>query len=64
MSSAQLLDTPSMTEARPPQRQWKRLFTMENRYLPPILITCILLSGQFTFGMLESWTRTASAIVT
>ncbi len=63
MSSAELLATPPTTETQPPRRNWKRAFTMENRYLPPILITCILLFGQFTFGMLESWTRTAAAIV-
>lgn len=53
----------STTHARPPRRGWKRLLTLENRYLPPLLITCILLSAQFGFGMLESWTRTGAAIV-
>jgi Na+-translocating ferredoxin:NAD+ oxidoreductase RnfD subunit len=43
---------------------WQRFFSLENRYLPPILITCILLAGQLTFGMLESWTRTFLAILT
>jgi Na+-transporting NADH:ubiquinone oxidoreductase subunit NqrB len=32
------------------------------RFTAPILITCILLAGQFTFGFLESWTKTALAI--
>ena len=58
------VETPTPPTAAPAQARpsWKRLLTFENRYLPPILITCILLFGQFSFGMLESWTRTASAI--
>jgi len=43
---------------------WRRFFHPNNRFLPPILITCILLIGQVTFGMLESWSRTGLAIVT
>jgi Na+-translocating ferredoxin:NAD+ oxidoreductase RnfD subunit len=34
-----------------------------NRYLPPILITAILLAGQLSFGLLESFSRTILAIV-
>ncbi|MCA8993234.1 MAG: RnfABCDGE type electron transport complex subunit D [Planctomycetaceae bacterium] len=37
-------------------------FSLENRFLAPMLITCILLGGQLTFGMLESWSRTFLAI--
>ena len=36
----------------------------DQRYLAPALITCVLLAGQFTFGFLESWTRTLLAILT
>lgn len=43
---------------------WREFFSMRNRFLAPLLITCILLAGQLTFGMLESWTRTGLAIVT
>jgi Na+-translocating ferredoxin:NAD+ oxidoreductase RnfD subunit len=39
-----------------------RFFSIENRYLPPILITTILLAGQLSFGLLESFSRTALAI--
>ena len=39
-----------------------RFFSIENRYLPPILITSILLVGQLSFGLLESFPRTALAI--
>jgi Na+-translocating ferredoxin:NAD+ oxidoreductase RnfD subunit len=37
---------------------------LDNRYTPPIFITCILLAGNFSFGMLESYQRTLLAIVT
>ncbi len=40
-----------------------RFFSGDNRYLPPILITTILLVGQLSFGLLESFPRTALAIV-
>src|SRR6202167_2375962 len=40
-----------------------RFFSIDNRYLPPILITSILLAGQLSFGLLESFTRTVLAIV-
>ena len=39
-----------------------RFFSIENRYLPPMLITSILLVGQLSFGLLESFPRTALAI--
>jgi Na+-translocating ferredoxin:NAD+ oxidoreductase RnfD subunit len=37
---------------------------IDNRYLPPLLITSILLAAHATFGILEGWERTALAIVT
>jgi len=37
---------------------------LDSRYLPPIFITCILLAGNLTFGMLESYQKTLLAIVT
>jgi Na+-transporting NADH:ubiquinone oxidoreductase subunit NqrB len=46
--------------ARP--ARWHELVSLDNRFLAPALITCILLVGQLTFGMLESWTRTLVAI--
>jgi hypothetical protein len=39
-------------------------FSLENRYLPPAFITCILLAAHLSFGILESYQRTALAIVT
>src|SRR6476469_3475369 len=41
-----------------------RFFSAENRYLPPFLITLILVAGQAKFGLLESFSRTALAIAT
>lgn len=39
-------------------------FSPQNRYLPPALITSILLAGQLSFGILESYQKTALAILT
>jgi Na+-transporting NADH:ubiquinone oxidoreductase subunit NqrB len=36
----------------------------DRRYLAPMLITLVLVAGQLSFGFLESWSRTAIAIVT
>lgn len=41
-----------------------RRFRFDQRYFAPLLITCILLGGQVTFGFLESWSRTFLAIAT
>ena len=38
-------------------------FRLDNRYLAPVFITCILLVGQFFYGFLESYERTGLAIV-
>jgi Na+-translocating ferredoxin:NAD+ oxidoreductase RnfD subunit len=35
----------------------------DKRYLAPVLVTVVLLVGQLTFGFLESWSRTALAIL-
>jgi Na+-translocating ferredoxin:NAD+ oxidoreductase RnfD subunit len=43
---------------------WKRYLSMDNRFLPPIFITLILLVGQVSYGMLESYQRTLLAIGT
>ncbi len=44
---------------------WVRwFFSLENRYLAPMFITCILASAQLSFGVLESYSRTVLAIVT
>lgn len=39
-------------------------FSLENRYLAPMFITCILAAAQLSFGVLESYARTVLAILT
>jgi len=39
-------------------------FSFDNRFLAPILITCILAVGQYSFGFLESYKKTLLAIAT
>jgi Na+-translocating ferredoxin:NAD+ oxidoreductase RnfD subunit len=41
---------PSPAPPAPPQ---KRLLSLDNRYLAPLLITCILLAGHLTYGIIE-----------
>ncbi|MFN2596878.1 MAG: hypothetical protein ABR563_06795 [Pyrinomonadaceae bacterium] len=40
-----------------------RRFGFDSRFVPPVFITCILLAGQLSFGMLESFQKTLLAIV-
>ena len=49
---------------KPPQPQWKSWLSLENRYVPPVFITLILLGGQLSYGILESYERTLLAIAT
>ena len=42
----------------------KSFLSFDNRYLAPAFITCILLVGHLTFGILESYQKTLLAIVT
>lgn len=53
-----------LTERPQTAPAWKRFLSPENRYLSPLLITSILLVGQLSYGILESYTRTLLAIVT
>jgi len=39
------------------------LLAIDNRFLPPILITSILVGANLSFGILEGWERTALSIV-
>src|SRR5215470_15609921 len=45
-----------------PASALSRFFSIENRYLAPMLITTILVVGQISYGLLESFTRTVLAI--
>ncbi|MGA3350362.1 MAG: hypothetical protein ABSC33_15155 [Candidatus Sulfotelmatobacter sp.] len=42
----------------------KPLISLDNRYIAPAFITCILLVGHLSFGILESYPKTLLAIVT
>jgi enediyne biosynthesis protein E5 len=52
----------------PPARRalidWRWLLSFDNRYLAPALISCILVAGHLSFGILESYEKTALAILT
>ncbi|GAB4453263.1 MAG: hypothetical protein OHK0029_05740 [Armatimonadaceae bacterium] len=50
-------------QSRSPFSSVGRFFSMENPYLAPLLITCILLLGYFMYGFLE-FPKTLLAIVT
>src|SRR5271170_7135276 len=45
-----------------PMFSWKKFFSPENRYLAPAFITCILIVGHLSFGILESYKKTGIAI--
>src|SRR5688572_21038436 len=57
-------DTPALSDVRAVPAGAKRRPRLDNRYLPPLLITSILLTAHVSFGILEGWERTALAIVT
>ncbi|HEX8144850.1 MAG TPA: hypothetical protein VF553_19940 [Pyrinomonadaceae bacterium] len=57
--SASVSPAPPVSAA--PERRGR--FGFDNRFLAPVLITCILLGGQLSFGFLESYTKTALAIL-
>ena len=47
----------------PPIAASRRKLSLDNRYIPPLFITTILVVGHFAYGILESYERTAIAIV-
>jgi Na+-translocating ferredoxin:NAD+ oxidoreductase RnfD subunit len=57
--------TTSASTTRTSLSVWVRwFFSLQNRYLAPLFITCILAAAQWSFGVLESYARTVLAIVT
>jgi Na+-transporting NADH:ubiquinone oxidoreductase subunit NqrB len=52
---------PPKLPGTPESSRWRLL---DNRYAPPVFITLILLAGQFSYGILESYERTLLAIGT
>jgi Na+-translocating ferredoxin:NAD+ oxidoreductase RnfD subunit len=61
---SQPVTTPA--QGLPPSAPLRRkpFFSLDNRYIAPAFITCILLAGHLTFGILESYQKTLLAIVT
>src|ERR1700748_2004914 len=55
---------PAAPASAQPQSAFQRFISPQNRYLPPLFITCILLISQVSFGVLESFSRTLLAIAT
>ncbi len=60
MSQQALVTDTSQTSAQP--AQWKKWLSLDNRFVPPLFITLILLVGHLSFGMLESYQKTLLAI--
>ncbi len=60
MSSEPTLAPAAAQAVAPPRRR----FSIHPRFLPPILITCILVAAHLSFGILESFWQTGLAIVT
>jgi Na+-translocating ferredoxin:NAD+ oxidoreductase RnfD subunit len=58
------MTTPVITSPAAASATRKPLFNLDNRYIAPAFITCILLAGHLSFGILESYQKTLLAIVT
>ena len=58
-ASAASVAPPAVAAKAPP-----KLFGIDSRFVAPVFITFILLVGQLTYGILESYAMTALAIVT
>jgi len=52
-----------LSAAEPVPARRGGLLAIDNRFLPPILITSILVGANLSFGILEGWERTALSIV-
>jgi len=52
-----------MTNGTAAPFNWGKFFSLENKYIAPIFITTILVVGNLSFGMLESYRKTGIAIV-
>ncbi len=60
--SSQPSAQPPDSAAAPRAVRWPEFLKVDQRFLAPLLITCILLAGQLSFGILESWPKTLLAI--
>src|SRR6267142_5809221 len=56
--------SPGESAITPPLEVVKpRKLRLDNRYIAPLFITCILLAGHLSYGILESYKKTVLAIV-
>jgi Na+-translocating ferredoxin:NAD+ oxidoreductase RnfD subunit len=58
MSPESVLETAPQKKAS----SWKQWLSLDNRFVPPVFITLILLVGNLSFGILESYQKTLLAI--
>jgi len=63
MSELSVPISSAQTTVEAPEKR-RSLLNFDNRFLAPLFITCILLAGQLSFGILESYEKTALAIST
>ena len=59
--NTQVMVEPTLGKQR---HEWRKWLSIENRFVPPIFITMILLVGHLSFGILESYQKTLLAIAT
>src|SRR5918999_5092603 len=64
MSATTVTATPAAATPGEPGKQQPKLFGIDARFVAPIFITFILLVGQLTYGILESYAMTVLAIAT
>jgi Na+-translocating ferredoxin:NAD+ oxidoreductase RnfD subunit len=58
------MQTIAQSAPQKPAATSKRWLSLDNRFVPPLFITLILLVGHFSFGILESYQKTLLAIAT
>ncbi len=59
-----IMQTIAQSAPQKPAAKSKRWLSLDNRFVPPLFITLILLAGHFSFGILESYQKTLLAIAT
>src|SRR5499427_5948388 len=58
-----MTESPREQVVSPPLAAGTKKFRLDNRYVAPLFITTILLVGHLSYGILESYRKTAMAIV-
>ena len=55
MSELSVPISSAQTTVEAPEKRRRSWLNFDNRFLAPLFITCILLAGQLSFGILESY---------